>query len=552
MAADLGGTAAGAVAASGGGIDLQRNPKCAGAPRRRVRAASRASAQRTRCRFDGGLQETLRLRGGPHAFACCLGWARWLCVVRAPFSQPDSQRLACFFSCARLWQLVMPCSPTKPTATRCASLDLLPEDMLRSIGVHLLGAAPCCRSPFFAHASRADLVSACATCTTLRAVLATLDSHLQPGAAHHRRQWLEMRHEACRDICARSPRRLMQHLRNLWFVEGTSTDDARALLRQWGTEWLPPISLGALAAEYEYCEVILEAVLRPIDLAGMPIDGALRALVAALQLPGEAGRIDGIFESFAQRYHAANPGAFSSADVPYILFFSTLMLNIDQHNPAVHPKNRMTEAMFLAANRGVGGGFGDPPDEVLLRLHRAVRRFPLSVQRRREVRPMWEGPLTLVPRWWSGWSALPAAVRELVTLSRAAPDTAAGAVRWRFWGVLGARQLYLYAASTDDEPAATVSLDGGLRVTARSPRQFVLEPAACRCEASRSDRRLGRPRRCTCVQAVTYYAAREAPSSPPPKARPFDLTRWWLEADSTRACSDWMGAVRERLFETPQ
>ena len=43
-------------------------------------------------------------------------------------------------------------------------------------------------------------------------------------------------------------------------------------------------------------------------------------------------------EKFAERYCENNPGAFASADGPYLLAFALIMLNTDAHNPRAEKK----------------------------------------------------------------------------------------------------------------------------------------------------------------------------------------------------------------------
>lgn len=43
-------------------------------------------------------------------------------------------------------------------------------------------------------------------------------------------------------------------------------------------------------------------------------------------------------EKFAERYCWDNPGAFASADGPYLLAFALIMLNTDAHNPRAEKK----------------------------------------------------------------------------------------------------------------------------------------------------------------------------------------------------------------------
>ena len=62
---------------------------------------------------------------------------------------------------------------------------------------------------------------------------------------------------------------------------------------------------------------ILRAFLAELDLAPFAFDEALRFFLSLFRLPGEAQQIDRIMENFAERYHEARHGVFSSADTAY-------------------------------------------------------------------------------------------------------------------------------------------------------------------------------------------------------------------------------------------
>jgi len=70
-------------------------------------------------------------------------------------------------------------------------------------------------------------------------------------------------------------------------------------------------------------------------IAGMPFDIAIRVYLDSFRLPGEAQKINRIMESFGARYHMQCPDLFKNPDVVYILAYSTIMLNTDQHNSQV-------------------------------------------------------------------------------------------------------------------------------------------------------------------------------------------------------------------------
>ena len=85
----------------------------------------------------------------------------------------------------------------------------------------------------------------------------------------------------------------------------------------------------AFNIEVLYCFVEL------FDFEGMPLDAALRAFLDAFRLPGEAQKISRILEAFASRYHRQCPRPLASQDAAYVLSYSVIMLNTDQHNGQV-------------------------------------------------------------------------------------------------------------------------------------------------------------------------------------------------------------------------
>ena len=79
-------------------------------------------------------------------------------------------------------------------------------------------------------------------------------------------------------------------------------------------------------------------------------------------MPGEAQKIDRFMLKFAERYVKYNPDIFANADAAYVLAYSCIMLNVDQHNRQI--KKRMTKAEFIKNNRGINDN-ADLPEEFL-------------------------------------------------------------------------------------------------------------------------------------------------------------------------------------------
>ncbi len=52
----------------------------------------------------------------------------------------------------------------------------------------------------------------------------------------------------------------------------------------------------------------------------------------SFRLPGEAQKIARVLEAFSSGYHGQCPDVFRNADAAYVLSYSVIMLNTDQHN----------------------------------------------------------------------------------------------------------------------------------------------------------------------------------------------------------------------------
>ena len=77
--------------------------------------------------------------------------------------------------------------------------------------------------------------------------------------------------------------------------------------------------------------------------AGLAFDMAIRLYLESFRLPGEAQKINRIMESFGKHYHEQCPDLFRNADAVYILGYSVILLNTDQHNVGVGALTRYLE-----------------------------------------------------------------------------------------------------------------------------------------------------------------------------------------------------------------
>jgi brefeldin A-inhibited guanine nucleotide-exchange protein len=117
--------------------------------------------------------------------------------------------------------------------------------------------------------------------------------------------------------------------------------------------------------EYEggFCLKVLHEYVEMMDFEGMAFDIAIRYFLSGFRLPGEAQKIDRLMEKFAERYFIQNRDTFASADMAFILAFSTIMLQTNLHNPAIKDDKRMTKEQFIKQNKGISAD-GELPDMV--------------------------------------------------------------------------------------------------------------------------------------------------------------------------------------------
>ena len=126
---------------------------------------------------------------------------------------------------------------------------------------------------------------------------------------------------------------------------------------------------------------IMHAYVDAMDFARTRFVDALRRFLQAFRLPGEAQKIDRLMLKFAERYLAGNPNAFANADTAYVLGYSVIMLNTDQHSPQV--KNRMTPEDFIKNNRGINDG-QSLPDEYLTGIYDEIGHKEIVLDTERE------------------------------------------------------------------------------------------------------------------------------------------------------------------------
>ncbi|KDR81436.1 hypothetical protein GALMADRAFT_239340 [Galerina marginata CBS 339.88] len=116
---------------------------------------------------------------------------------------------------------------------------------------------------------------------------------------------------------------------------------------------------------------LLKQYISLFDFKKKPVAEAMRELLEAFRLPGEAQQISRIAETFAATYFAADPAEIKSEDATHVLAYSIIMLNTDQHNPQI--RKRMTIDDYKRNLRGVNDG-SDFSAEFLQSIYDSIRK----------------------------------------------------------------------------------------------------------------------------------------------------------------------------------
>jgi brefeldin A-resistance guanine nucleotide exchange factor 1 len=116
---------------------------------------------------------------------------------------------------------------------------------------------------------------------------------------------------------------------------------------------------------------LLKAFIGLFDFQGKSIADAMRDLLEAFRLPGEAQPIARITEAFAEHFFSFKPTEIADQDATYVLAYSVIMLNTDQHNP--QNRKRMTIEDYQKNLRGVNSGKDFAPD-YLATIHDSIRQ----------------------------------------------------------------------------------------------------------------------------------------------------------------------------------
>ncbi|KAK9918480.1 hypothetical protein WJX75_004379 [Coccomyxa subellipsoidea] len=136
---------------------------------------------------------------------------------------------------------------------------------------------------------------------------------------------------------------------------------------------------------------VLDDFTATFNFKGLPFDMAIRLYLESFRLPGEAQKINRVMESFGKHYHAQCPDLFKNADAVYILGYSVILLNTDQHNVGV--KKKMTCEEFIRNNRGINGG-ADLPHSFLRELYASISQNEIRISADQQQAAAAAGPVS--------------------------------------------------------------------------------------------------------------------------------------------------------------
>ncbi|KAJ2102338.1 guanine nucleotide exchange protein for ADP-robosylation factor, partial [Coemansia sp. RSA 922] len=164
------------------------------------------------------------------------------------------------------------------------------------------------------------------------------------------------RFEAGNKLFAFKPKKGIELWKASGFIKSNDPLDVAQFLYSNVSQGIDKLQLGEYLGEGDaYNVAVMHAFVDKMAFGDMEFVDALRLFLQSFRLPGESQKIDRFMLKFAERYVMGNPGAgFANADTVYVLAYSTVMLNTDQHSPQV--RNRMTRAEFINNNRGINDG----------------------------------------------------------------------------------------------------------------------------------------------------------------------------------------------------
>ncbi|EXJ82494.1 hypothetical protein A1O3_06307 [Capronia epimyces CBS 606.96] len=177
------------------------------------------------------------------------------------------------------------------------------------------------------------------------------------------------------------PKRGIKALLAEGFIRSNNPQDIARFL--YGNDRLDKTALGEYLGEGDEQNIaIMHGFVDMMDFGKRRFVDALRQFLQSFRLPGEAQKIDRFMLKFAERYLTGNPNAFANADTAYILAYSVILLNTDQHSTKMKGP-RMTVEDFIKNNQGINDG-QDLPAEYLTSIYEDIASNEIVLTSERE------------------------------------------------------------------------------------------------------------------------------------------------------------------------
>ena len=156
------------------------------------------------------------------------------------------------------------------------------------------------------------------------------------------------------------PKRGIKALLQEGFIRSESPEDIAGFMLR--NDRIDKAMLGEYLGEGEPENIaIMHAFVDLMEFTKRRFVDSLRSFLQHFRLPGEAQKIDRFMLKFAERYTTQNPNAFANADTAYVLAYSVILLNTDQHSAKMKGR-RMTKEDFIKNNRGINDNQDLPAD----------------------------------------------------------------------------------------------------------------------------------------------------------------------------------------------
>jgi len=177
------------------------------------------------------------------------------------------------------------------------------------------------------------------------------------------------------------PKRGIKVLIEEGFIARDTPEDIATFLLQ--NDRLDKAMMGEYLGEGDPQNVaIMHAFVDSMNFTKRRFVDALRQFLQSFRLPGESQKIDRFMLKFAERYITGNPNAFANADTAYVLAYSVIMLNTDQHSSKLKGA-RMTREDFIKNNRGINDN-ADLPEGYLSGIYDEIAHNEIVLSTERE------------------------------------------------------------------------------------------------------------------------------------------------------------------------